>query len=120
MKFELTRDYAQRMDTEDILAKYKDRFYKLKDTIYNPVLTVVLVTLVSAAFSVVAHLLRTAFGFPSTALLLVVLIIQLASTGGTYPPELLPTTFAWIGHIMPMTYSINAFRYTSKIGRSVV
>ena len=34
MKFELTRDYAQRMDTEDILAKYKDRFYKLKDTIY--------------------------------------------------------------------------------------
>lgn len=34
MKFELTRDYAQRMDTEDVLAKYKDRFYKLKDTIY--------------------------------------------------------------------------------------
>jgi yhgE/pip C-terminal domain len=84
----------------------------------HPVLTVALVTLVSAAFSAVAHLLRTAFGFPATALLLVVLIIQLASTGGTYPPELLPTAFAWIGHIMPMTYSINAFRYTISGGLS--
>ena len=76
----------------------------------HPVWMVVAVTAVALAFSAVAHLLRTALGFVATAALLVVLIIQLTSTGGTYPPELLPPFFAWIGHLMPMTYTIDAFR----------
>lgn len=76
----------------------------------HPVWMVVAVTAVALAFSAVAHLLRTALGFVATAALLVVLIIQLTSTGGTYPPELLPPFFASIGHLMPMTYTIDAFR----------
>lgn len=33
-KYELTRDFAQKKDREDPLAKYQDRFYKLEGTIY--------------------------------------------------------------------------------------
>ena len=63
-----------------------------------------------------AHLLRTALGFVSTAAMLVVLIIQLTSAGGTYPAVLLPPVFAHLGHVMPMTYTINAFRITISGG----
>lgn len=76
----------------------------------HPWLTILLVTVVALAFSAVAHLMRTAFGLVATAILLVLLIFQLSSAGGTYPPELLPPLFATIGQFMPMTYSIDAFR----------
>ena len=76
----------------------------------HPWLTILLVTLVALAFSAVAHLMRTSFGLVATAVMLVLLILQLSSAGGTYPPELLPPLFATIGHFMPMTYTIDAFR----------
>lgn len=76
----------------------------------HPWLAITLVTVVALAFSAVAHLLRTALGLVATAAMLVLLIIQLTSAGGTYPPELLPPFFAAIGHVMPMTYTIDAFR----------
>lgn len=34
MKYEANREFAAKLDKEDKLAKYQDRFYKLKDTIY--------------------------------------------------------------------------------------
>ncbi|WP_197511028.1 YhgE/Pip family protein [Tessaracoccus coleopterorum] len=76
----------------------------------HPWLMILLVTLVSLAFSAVAHLMRTWLGFVATAAMLVLLIIQLTAAGGTYPPELLPPFFAAISHAVPMTYSIDAFR----------
>ena len=76
----------------------------------HPWLMIGMVTLVSLAFSSVAHLLRTSLGLVATAAMLIVLILQLSSSGGTYPPELLPPFFAAIGHVMPMTYTIDAFR----------
>lgn len=76
----------------------------------HPWLMIGMVTLVSLAFSSVAHLLRTSLGLVATAAMLIVLILQLSSSGGTYPPELLPPFFATLGHVMPMTYTIDAFR----------
>lgn len=76
----------------------------------HPWLLIALVTVVALSFSSVAHLMRTWVGFVATAVLLVLLILQLATAGGTYPPELLPPVFATIGHFMPMTYTIDAFR----------
>ncbi len=32
--FELTREFAQRMDQEDIIAQYRERFYLKEDEIY--------------------------------------------------------------------------------------
>lgn len=74
------------------------------------VATVALTVLVAVVFSLVAHLMRIALGLPGSALLLVWLILQLASTGGTYPADVLPPFFRWISPFMPITYSIDAFR----------
>ena len=45
---------------------------------------------------------------PLVDIMLVLLIIQLTSAGGTYPPELLPPFFSAISHFVPMSYSIDA------------
>lgn len=77
---------------------------------------VALLVLAACCFSAIAHLLRTALGTAGSSLLLVLLILQLASTGGTYPTPLLPGFFAAISPFMPMTYLIDAFRITISGG----
>ena len=76
----------------------------------HPVRAVALTVLVAVVFSLIAHLLQTALGTPGSALLLVLLVLQLASTGGTYPAEVLPGFFQALHPFMPMSYSIEAFR----------
>lgn len=76
----------------------------------HPVRAVALTVLVAVVFSLIAHLVQTALGTPGSALLLVLLILQLASTGGTYPAEVLPGFFQALHPFMPMSYSIEAFR----------
>lgn len=82
----------------------------------HPFWFVALLMLAASCFAAIAHLLRTALGTAGSSLLLVLLILQLASTGGTYPVPLLPTFFAAISPYMPMTYLINAFRITISGG----
>ncbi|MGD7706109.1 YhgE/Pip family protein [Microlunatus sp. Y2014] len=69
-------------------------------------------------FSAIAHLLRTTLGTPGSSILLVWLILQLASAGGTYPSPVLPPFFSAIGPAMPMTYLIDAFRVTISGGQT--
>ena len=76
----------------------------------HPVRAVALTVLVAVVFSLIAHLMQTALGTPGSALLLVLLVLQLASTGGTYPAEVLPGFFQALHPFMPMSYSIEAFR----------
>ena len=76
----------------------------------HPVRAVALTVLVAVVFSLIAHLVQTALGTPGSAVLLVLLILQLASTGGTYPAEVLPGFFQALHPFMPMSYSIEAFR----------
>lgn len=75
-----------------------------------------LTVFVALTFSLIAHTLRIALNLPGSAILLVWLILQLACTGGTYPRELLPPVFQWFNPIMPLTYSIDAFRITISGG----
>lgn len=76
----------------------------------HPWLMIAMVTLVAVCFSVVAHLLRTSAGLVATAALLVLLIVQLTTAGGTYPAEILPPLFRVLHPWSPMSYSIDAFR----------
>ena len=69
-----------------------------------------LTLLVALVFAMIAHLLRMSLGLPGSAILLVWLILQLSSTGGTYPAAVLPPFFQWVNPFMPITYSIDAFR----------
>jgi putative membrane protein len=85
----------------------------------RPLAFVGITALGAAAFAGIAQLLRMAFGLPGSAILLVWLIVQLSSTGGTYPPPVLPQFFAAINPYMPMTYLIDAFRLTISGGEMV-
>ena len=76
----------------------------------HPFLFLALLVLAACCFSAIAQLLRTALGEAGSPLLLVLLILQLASTGGTYPTPLLPGFFAALSPFMPMTYLIDGFR----------
>ena len=76
----------------------------------RPLTLIGITALGAVAFSAVAHLLRMSLNTPGSAILLFWLILQLASTGGTYPPAVLPQFFAAINPYMPMTYLIDAYR----------
>lgn len=82
----------------------------------RPLQFVGIAALGAVAFSAIAQLLRMLLGTPGSAILLVWLIVQLASTGGTYPPPVLPQFFSAINPYMPMTYLIDAFRLTISGG----
>jgi putative membrane protein len=49
-------------------------------------------------------------GVLGAPIMFLVLILQLASSGGTFPMETAPRFFGAIGEILPMTYTVNALR----------
>jgi len=76
----------------------------------HPLMIVGLTVLGALCFSSIAHLLRSALGTPGSSILLVWLILQLTSAGGTYPAPVLPAFFQAIAPYMPMTYLIDGYR----------
>lgn len=76
----------------------------------RPLGLVGLTVLGALCFSAIAHLLRTALGTVASAITLVWLVLQLPTSGGTYPAELLPGIFGALTPLMPMTYLIDAYR----------
>ncbi|CAM3593142.1 YhgE/Pip domain-containing protein [Deinococcus frigens] len=51
------------------------------------------------------------FGAAGRLIALVLLVLQLAASGGSYPVELSPSFFGAIHNFMPVTQSVNAFRH---------
>ena len=84
----------------------------------RPVALLALTVLGALCFSSIAHLLRTALGTVASAITLVWLVLQLPTSGGTYPAELLPPFFGAIAPAMPMTYLIDAFRVVISGGQT--
>lgn len=77
-----------------------------------------LTVLGALCFSSIAHLLRTALGTVASAITLVWLVLQLPTSGGTYPAELLPSVFSALTPFMPMTYLIDGFRVVISGGQT--
>ena len=71
-----------------------------------------MVLLAAACFTAIAHLLRTWLGVVGSAIMLVLLMVQLTSAGGLYPIETLPAPFRVIHTFIPMTYLVDALRIT--------
>jgi hypothetical protein len=68
--------------------------------------TIVLAMLSIAIFQFLVYL----FGIAGDFIGVVVLMLQLTSSGGSYPKETLPQFFQTIGPYLPMTYAVSAFR----------
>ncbi len=78
--------------------------------------SVAVVLLAAAAFTAIAHLLRTWLGMIGTAIMLVLLMVQLTCAGGLYPVDVMPAPFRAIHNFIPMTYLIDGLRITISGG----
>ncbi|MEC1614959.1 YhgE/Pip domain-containing protein [Bacillus mojavensis] len=64
----------------------------------------------SLAFLAMIQFLATTMGNPGRFIAVIILVLQLGASGGTFPLELLPHFYQVIHGALPMTYSINGFR----------
>ncbi|MEH7120015.1 YhgE/Pip domain-containing protein [Neobacillus vireti] len=70
----------------------------------------------SWAFLAIIQFLVTTLDNPGRFLAVIILILQLTGSAGTYPIELGPTFLQHISHFLPMTYSISGFRVVISTG----
>ena len=66
--------------------------------------------LVAACFHSVHQLCVAALGGVGRLIALVLLMLQIASAGGTYPVQTAPTIFQIISPFLPMTHAVNGLR----------
>lgn len=71
-----------------------------------------LISLAVAVFTLIAHLCRSALGLVGSAVLLVLLMLQLAASAGIYPAQTLPPALLALHPYLPMTYLIEGLRVT--------
>ena len=76
----------------------------------SPVGLLALLLLTSAAFVAVVHALVSWFGLTGQFVGLVLLVLQLVSSGGTFPWQTLPGPLAALHQVLPMGYAVEAFR----------
>ncbi|GKV68671.1 membrane protein [Sporosarcina sp. NCCP-2716] len=65
---------------------------------------------ISVVFMSIVYTLVSVFGDVGKALAIVMLVLQIAGSGGTYPVVLLPDFFGYINPLLPFTYAIDAMR----------
>lgn len=64
----------------------------------------------SLAFSLFIYALTLSFGDVGKAIVVVVMVVQIAGSSGSYPIEILPEIFSKIYRFFPFPYAINAMR----------
>jgi putative membrane protein len=77
----------------------------------HPVQTWSLLALTATAFAAIMQLLGAALGAPGRIAALALLMLQLTSSGGTYPVQTTPAFFQLIHPLLPMTYVVDALRH---------
>jgi len=70
-----------------------------------------LLLLTAAAFASIMQLIGAALGAPGRIVALALLMLQLTSSGGTYPVQTTPGFFQAIHPLLPMTYVVEAVRH---------
>jgi putative membrane protein len=77
----------------------------------HPLVTLGLMMLTAAAFAAIMQLLGAALGPAGRIVALALLMLQLTSSGGTYPVQTSPDFFQAIHPLLPMTYVVDALRH---------
>lgn len=72
--------------------------------------------LAAAVFTSIAHFLRLMLSGVASAVLLILLLLQLTTCAGTYPYETLPTVFRALHPLLPMSYLVDALRVVTVGG----
>ena len=100
--------------------------YLLKIQCVHPVSFIVTGAVTSLTFSLLIYSLTISFGDIGKALAVVVMVLQIAGSGGTYPIEALPSFFGAVYIFFPFPYAINAMReciggmYENTLGKCYI
>jgi putative membrane protein len=86
--------------------------YYIRIQCHNPFLFWLAGSVTSMVFTLFIYSLTVAFGNVGEALAVVVMVIQVAGAGGTFPIEVLPTVYQMIYKFLPFPYAMNAMRET--------
>lgn len=86
--------------------------YFLKIQCENPLIFILTCMISSIVYSLIIYSLTITFSVIGKALAVIILILQVAGSGGTFPIELLPAPFKAIAPFLPFRYGINALRET--------
>lgn len=78
--------------------------------IREPVWFIIFGLLISVVFMSIVYTLVSVFGNVGKAMAIVMLVLQIAGSGGTYPVMLLPDFFGAISPFLPFTYAIDIMR----------
>lgn len=78
--------------------------------IREPFWFVVFGVIISVVFMSIVYTLVSVFGDVGKAMAIVMLVLQIAGSGGTYPVVLLPDFFGMINPFLPFTYAIDVMR----------
>ncbi|MBU6079422.1 YhgE/Pip domain-containing protein [Allobacillus halotolerans] len=78
--------------------------------IAHPVWFVLFGLIISIVFMTLIYTLVSVFGDVGKAMVIVLLVLQIAGAGGTYPVILLPKLFQAISPFLPFTYAIDLMR----------
>jgi len=65
---------------------------------------------IAIVFFSIMYGVNHAIGIAGSPIMFIVFLLQLSSSGGTFPIETLPAFYRTVGKVIPMTYSVNSLR----------
>lgn len=86
--------------------------YLLGVTVVDPLLFVLISIFASVVFTFIVYSLVSVFGNIGKAMAIILLVIQVAGSGGTFPIEVTPKFFQILNPLLPFTHAISALRET--------
>ena len=84
--------------------------FLLKVSMINPLLFVLISLFTALVFTFIVYSLVSVFGNIGKAMAVVLLVIQVAGSGGTFPIQVTPKFFQVLNPFLPFTYAISAQR----------
>lgn len=84
----------------------------LKITVEHPILFILAAVYVSIIFCIIIYSLVSLFGNLGKGIAIIMLVLQIGSSGGTFPIQVVPGLFRFLSPLLPFTYSVSLLRET--------
>ncbi len=94
---------------QTIITVFGDLFY-VGIQCKHPIAFTLAAMMTSFVFTFLIYSLTVAFGNIGEAIAVVIMVIQVAGAGGTFPVEVLPAVYQYLYRFMPFSYCMNALR----------
>lgn len=94
---------------QSLIVSLGDKFILGVYTV-NTSLMIAFAVVSGITFSIIVYTLVSVLGNVGKALAIILLIVQVAGSGGTYPIQLDPLAFRIVQPMLPFTYSVGGFR----------